>query len=138
MAVLCAVLLTACAGGGGSGAAKSPDLADQDRFLKDYVRFLDASDQDGLARLLDAHPQASRDARARIREYGGQEWDVWWSRTSEFESVWSVDVTGTAGAEHKPVQVTETITWEDAHWVMAPLPGVVSTPSDAAGTEPPG
>lgn len=138
MAILCAVLLTACGGERGSETANSPDLADQDRFLKDYVGFLNASDQDGLARLLDAHPQASRDAHARIKAYGGQDWDVRWTRTSEFERVWTVAVTGTARAEHKPVRVTETITWEDAHWVMAPLPGIVPTPSNAAGTEPPG
>ncbi len=137
MAVLCAVALTACGGGDGSASAK-PDLTDQDRFLHDYVRFLNRSDEDGLAGLLDAHPQGSKDARARIKAYGGQDWDVRWTRTSDFEGVWNVDVSGTAGAERRPVHVTETITWEKARWVMSPLPGVVPTPPDAAGTEPPG
>ncbi|MGY3202307.1 hypothetical protein ACVW19_002822 [Streptomyces sp. TE5632] len=137
MAVLCAVALTACGGGDGSASAK-PDLADQDRFLHDYVRFLNRSDEDGLAGLLDAHPQGSKDARVRIKAYGGQDWDVRWTRTSDFKDVWKVDVSGTAGAKRRPVRVTETITWEKARWVMAPLPGVVPTPSDAAGTEPPG
>ena len=137
MAMLCAVLLTAC--GGGDGAeAKSPDLADQDRFLHDYVALLNESDERGLARLLDAHPQGDKDARARIKAYGGQDWDVRWGRASEFEGVWRVDLTGTARAEDRPVRVTETVAWEDGHWVMAPLPGVVPTPSNAAGTEPPG
>ena len=137
MAVLCAVLLTAC-GGGDSSASAKPDLADQDRFLHDYVRFLNTSDEDGLAGLLDAHPQGSKDARARIKAYGAQDWDVRWTRTSDFEGVWKVDMTGTAGTKHRPIRVTETITWEKAHWVMTPLPGVVPTPPDAAGTEPPG
>ncbi|MFD0314577.1 hypothetical protein [Streptomyces flavalbus] len=99
---------------------------------------LNDSDGEGLARLLDAHPQGALDARARIKAYGGQGWNVRWTRTSEFASVWNVDVTGTAGKEHRPVRVTETITWENAQWVMAPLPGVVPTPPDAARTEPPG
>jgi hypothetical protein len=137
MAVLCAVLLTACGSEDGSASAK-PDLADQDRFLHDYVRFLNTSDEDGLAGLLDAHPQGSKDARARIKAYGGQDWDVRWTRTSDFEGVWKVDMTGTAGTKQRPIRVTETITWEKAHWVMTPLPGVVPTPPDAAGTEPPG
>jgi hypothetical protein len=133
---LCAVALTACGGGDGEGG--SPDMADQDRFLSDYVKFLNESDESGLARLLDAHPQGSKDARARIKAYGGQDWDVRWSRTSEFAEVWRVDLTGTARAEDRPVRVTETVVWEDEHWVMAPLPGVVPKPSNAAGTEPPG
>jgi hypothetical protein len=136
LAVLCAVLLTAC-GGGDDAEAKPPDLGDQDRFLHDYVEFLNESDESGLARLLDAHPQGDKDAQARIKAYGGQDWDVRWSRTSEFEGVWRVDMTGTARAEDKPVRVTETVAWEDVDWVMAPLPGVVPTPSNAAGTEPP-
>lgn len=111
---------------------------DQDRFLHDYVELLNESDETGLARLLDAHPQGDKDARARVKAYGGQDWDVRWSRTSEFEAVWSVDLTGTARAEGRPVRLTETITWEDEHWVMAPLPGVVPKPSNAADTEPPG
>ncbi|MFF8228715.1 hypothetical protein [Streptomyces caelestis] len=131
IAVLCAVLLTACGGGDDSASAK-PDLADQDRFLRDYVRFLNTSDEDGLAGLLDAHPQGSKDARARIKAYGGQGWDVRWTRTSEFAGVWKVDIAGTAGPKNRPVRVTETITWEKAHWVMTPLPGVVPTPPDAA------
>jgi hypothetical protein len=89
--------------------------------------------QDGLAGLLDAHPQGSKDARARIKAYGGQGWDVRWTRTSEFAGVWKVDIAGTAGPKNRPVRVTETITWEKAHWVMTPLPGVVPTPPDAAG-----
>ncbi|ELS54976.1 hypothetical protein STVIR_4157 [Streptomyces viridochromogenes Tue57] len=137
LAVLCAVLLTAC--GGGDGAeVKPPDLADQDRFLRDYVEFLNESDESGLARLLDAHPQGDKDARARTKAYGGQDWDVRWSRTSEFEGVWRVDMVGTARAEDRPVRLTETVTWENGTWVMAPLPGVVPTPSNAAGTERPG
>ncbi|MFI6852665.1 hypothetical protein [Streptomyces sp. NPDC050416] len=136
MAVLCAVLLTACGGGDDSGSAK-PDLADQDRFLRDYVVFLNASDEDGLSGLLDAHPQGSKDARARIKEYGGRDWDVRWTRASDFAGVWKVDITGTARTKNRPVRVTETITWEKAHWVMNPLPDVVPTPSDAADTEPP-
>jgi hypothetical protein len=137
VAVFCAVLLTACGGGDDSASAK-PDLADQDRFLQDYVQFLNTSDEDGLAGLLDAHPQGSKDARARIKAYGGQDWDVRWTRASDFAGVWKVDITGNAGAKKRPVRVTETITWEKEHWVMTPLPGVVLTPPDAAGTEPPG
>jgi hypothetical protein len=117
LAAGCALLLTAC----GSGAPPPADLAEQDRFLRDYVRFLNASDEGGLARLLDAHPQGARDAKARIAAYGGQDWDVRWSRTSDFAGVWKVEVTGTARAGHRPVQVSETIVWEDARWVMAPL-----------------
>ena len=45
---------------------------------------------------------------------------------------------GTARTEDEVVRVTETVAWEDESWVMAPLPGVVPTPSNAAGTEPPG
>ncbi|MFJ8848449.1 hypothetical protein ACIRFF_36815 [Streptomyces cyaneofuscatus] len=134
--LLFAVALTAC-GGSGSESAK-PDLADQDRFLRDYVRFLNASDERGLAGLLDAHPQGDKDARARIDAYGGKDWDVRWTRASEFADVWTVEIVGTEGAKSRPVRVTETITWEEAHWVMAPIPGVVPIPSDAAGTEPPG
>lgn len=137
MVVLSAVLVTACGGGDGDGS-KSPDLADQDRFLHDYVELLNDSDVSGLARLLDAHPQGDKDARARMKAYGGRNWDVRWSRTSEFANVWSVDVTGTARAEDRPVRLNETIVWDDGHWVMAPMPGVVPKPSDAADTEPPG
>lgn len=132
MVVLCAVLVTSC----GNDEAKSPNLADQDRFLRDYVKLLNKSDEAGLARLLDAHPQGDEDARARVKAYGGQGWDVRWSRSSEFADVWSVDLTGTARAEDRPVSLTETITWED-DWVMAPLPGVAPEPSNAANTEPP-
>jgi hypothetical protein len=134
VAVLCAVLLTACVGGDDSASAK-PDLADQDRFLKDYVQLLNTSDEDGLAGLLDAHPQGSEDARARIKAYGGQDWDVRWTRASDFAGVWKVDITGNAGTKNRPVRVTETIIWEKEHWVMAPLPGVVPTPPNAASTE---
>lgn len=136
LAVLCTAVLTACGGGPGA-AATSPDLADQDRFLHDYVTSLNESDESGLARLLRAHPQGDRDARARIEAYGGQGWDVRWSRTSEFARVWKVDLVGTARSEDEHVRVTETVTWEDGDWVMSPLPGVVPTPSNAAGTEPP-
>jgi hypothetical protein len=135
-AVLCTALLTACGGGEGA-AATAPDLADQDRFLHDYVEFLNESDESGLARLLHAHPRGDQDARARIEAYGGQGWDVRWSRTSEFARVWKVDLVGTARTGDEPVRVTETVTREDGDWVMAPLPGVVPTPSNAAGTEPP-
>ncbi|MGW1881174.1 hypothetical protein [Streptomyces sp. NPDC001970] len=137
MAAFCVILLSACGGGGSADASKSPDLADQDRFLREYVEFLNESDEDGLARLLDAHPKGSEDARARIQAYGGQDWDVRWNRTSEFAGVWKVEMAGTAGAENRSVRVTETVTWEDEHWVMTPLPGVVPTPSNAAGTTPP-
>jgi hypothetical protein len=139
MAVVCAVLLTACGGGPGSATTK-PDAADQDRFLREYVQLLNASDEDGLAALLQNHPRGSADAEARIRAYGGQDWDVRWTRSSDFAGVWKVDITGTAGVKHRPVRihVTETITWENEQWVMAPLPGVVPTPPDAARTEPPG
>lgn len=137
MAVFCALLLTAC-GGGDAAERKAPDMADQDRFLHDYVEFLNESDESGLARHLEAHPQGDEDARARIKAYGGQDWDVRWNRASEFEGVWSVEMTGTAHAGDKPVRVTETMAWENGNWVMAPLPGVVPTPSNAAGTEPPG
>ncbi|MFE2043765.1 hypothetical protein ACFXAZ_23105 [Streptomyces sp. NPDC059477] len=137
IAVLCTVLVGACSGGGGT-EAKSPDLADQDRFLREYVDFLNESDESGLAGLLDAHPEGDEDARARIAAYGGQEWDVHWSRASEFEGVWTVDLTGTAHTENRPVRVTETVAWEDGNWVMAPMPGVAPTPSNAAGTQPPG
>jgi hypothetical protein len=134
--VLCAILLTACGGGDGGddSASAKPDLADQDHFLHNYVRFLNTSDEDGLAGLLDAHPQGSKDARARIMTYGGQGWDVRWTRASDFAGVWKVDIAGTAGTKNRPVRVTETITWEKAHWVMTPLSGVVPTPPDAAGT----
>nr|WP_149826423.1 DUF6177 family protein [Streptomyces tailanensis] len=93
-----------------------------------------------LAEALTWHREywTDKDARARGKAYGGQDWDVRWSRTSEFEGVWSVDLTGTARAEDRPVRLTETITWEDEHWVVAPLPGVVPKPSNAADTEPPG
>ncbi|MFJ4688843.1 hypothetical protein [Streptomyces sp. NPDC088789] len=134
-AVFCTVLISAC--GGGGSEAKSPDLAEQDRFLREYVEFLNESDESGLARLLDAHPEGDEDARARIVAYGGQDWDVRWSRASEFEGVWTVDLTGTARAEGRPVRVTETVAWEEGNWVMAPMPGIVPTPSNAAGTEPP-
>ncbi|MBD3545995.1 MULTISPECIES: hypothetical protein [Streptomyces] len=136
MVSLCAVALAACGGGSDPGSAK-PDLADQDRFLKDYVQLLNASNENGLAGLLDAHPQGDKDARARINAYGGKGWDVRWTRQSEFANVWKVEIVGTAGAKNRPVHVTETVAWENAHWVMAPLPGVAPTPSAAAGTEPP-
>lgn len=135
MSVFCVALLSAC--GGDGDASKSPSMADQDRFLRKYVESLNTSDEPALSRLLDAHPQGAKDARARIKAYGGQDWDVRWDRTSEFAGVWKVDMTGTARAKNRPVQVTETVTWEDKHWVLAPLPGVVPTPSNAAGTEPP-
>ncbi|MFZ3497579.1 hypothetical protein ACODT5_30875 [Streptomyces sp. 5.8] len=135
VSVLCAALLSGCGSGDGSGGG--PDLADQDRFLREYVRVLNDSDQDGLARLLDAHPAGAQDAKARIAAYGGRDWDVSWSRTSEFSGVWRVTLSGTAGTDRAPVRVTETVTWEDEHWVMAPLNGVVPTPSNAADTTPP-
>ncbi|MCX5407289.1 hypothetical protein OHA37_25920 [Streptomyces sp. NBC_00335] len=130
--VLCAALLSGCGGGDG------PDLADQDRFFRDYVRVLNASDQDGLARLLDAHPHGAQDAKARIAAYGGRDWDVSWSRTSEFSNMWKVTLSGTAGTDRAPVRVTETVTREGENWVMAPLDGVVPRPSGAADTTPPG
>ncbi|WP_411083073.1 hypothetical protein [Streptomyces sp. cmx-18-6] len=93
-AVLCAAgLLSACA-----GEQKKADLAEQDRFLRQYVALLNESDEDGLAGLLDDHPHGKDDARARIGAYGGQKWDVTWSRTSDFANVWQVRLTGTAGA----------------------------------------
>lgn len=135
VSVLCAALLSGCGGGDGSGGG--PDLADQDRFLREYVRVLNDSDQDGLARLLDAHPAGAQDAKARIAAYGWKDWDVSWSRASEFSGVWRVTLSGTAGTDRAPVRVTETVTGEDEHWVMAPLTGVVPTPSNAADTTPP-
>jgi hypothetical protein len=132
-AALGVVLVTAC----GGGAERPADLAEQDRFLRDYVRLLNASDEDGLARLLDAHPQGARDARARIAAYGGQDWDVRWRRSSDFADVWRVDMTGTARDGRAPVRVSETVTWEDERWGMAPLPGVVPTPPNAASTDRP-
>ncbi|MGW2561112.1 hypothetical protein ACWCXB_18045 [Streptomyces sp. NPDC001514] len=137
MAALCAILLSACGGSGGGDDSRAPDLADQDRFLREYVEYLNESDEAGLERLLGAHPKGSEDARARIKAYGGQDWDVRWNRTSEFAGVWNVEMTGTARADNRSVQVTETVAWEDEHWVMTPLPGVVPTPSNAAGTTPP-
>ncbi|MFF6783405.1 hypothetical protein [Streptomyces sp. NPDC012510] len=127
------MLITSCGDG-----TKAPDLADQDRFLRAYVELLNESDEAGLARLLGAHPHGDEDARARVKAYGGQDWDVRWSRTSEFANVWSVDLTGTARAGDTPVRLNETITREGEHWTMAPLPGVVPEPSNAADTEPPG
>ncbi|MET9519403.1 hypothetical protein [Streptomyces sp. NPDC002994] len=131
-AVLCAGLLSAC-----GGAEKKADLADQDRFLKEYVNLLNTADEDGLADLLDDHPHGKDDARARIKAYGGQEWNVTWNRTSDFQDVWQVRLTGTAGADRRPVKVVETVSWEDEHWLLTPLDGVVPKPPNAAETTPP-
>ncbi|MFJ3534406.1 hypothetical protein ACIPQA_02945 [Streptomyces sp. NPDC090109] len=128
-AALCAGLLSGC-----GGAQEKPDLADQDRFLGRYVTLLNTSDEAGLADLLDAHPHGRDDARARIEEYGGQDWDVTWKRTSEFPDVWSVRLTGTAGERKRPVAVVETVSREDGHWLLTPLDGVVPKPSGAADT----
>ncbi|WP_028811602.1 hypothetical protein [Streptomyces flavidovirens] len=132
-AVLCAGLLSAC-----GGAQKEADLADQDRFLREYVDLLNQADEDGLADLLDDHPRGKEDARARIKAYGGQKWDVTWNRTSEFQDVWRVRLTGTSGADDRPVKVVETVSWEDEHWLLTPLDGVVPKPPNAAETTPPG
>ncbi|MBT2489410.1 hypothetical protein J7E96_12935 [Streptomyces sp. ISL-96] len=132
-AVLCAGLLSAC-----GGSEKKADLADQDRFLREYVNLLNKADEDGLAGLLDDHPHGKEDAHARIAAYGGQEWDVTWNRTSDFPDVWKVRLTGTAGADRRPVKVVETVSWEDEHWLLTPLDGVVTKPPNAADTTPPG
>ncbi|MFH9606145.1 hypothetical protein [Streptomyces sp. NPDC017448] len=129
---LCALLLSAC-----GGEEKKADLADQDRFLGRYVSLLNEADEAGLADLLDDHPHGEEDARARIEAYGGQEWDVTWNRSSEFPDVWRVRLTGTAGAKDRPVKVLETVSWEDGHWLLTPLDGVVPKPPDAAETAPP-
>ncbi|MEV8535268.1 hypothetical protein [Streptomyces sp. NPDC051211] len=132
-ASLCAALIAACGGGGDEKA----DLADQDRFLRSYVALLNRSDEAGLADLLDDHPYGKADASARIKKYGGQDWDVAWTRTSEFPDVWTVRLTGTAKAAQRPVEVSETVSWEDEHWLLTPLEGVVPKPSGAADTTPP-
>ncbi|MEU1280208.1 hypothetical protein [Streptomyces sp. NPDC005805] len=134
---MCAALVLAACGGGGEGAEKA-DLADQDRFLTEYVQLLNASDEAGLADLLDGHPDGEDDAKARLRAYGGQGWDVTWSRNSEFQDVWQVRLTGQAAAGGRDVSVTETVSWEDGQWHLAPMDGVVPKPSGAAGTAPPG
>ncbi|MEV7613368.1 hypothetical protein [Streptomyces sp. NPDC089799] len=130
--MFCAAALTAC----GGGDAKA-DLADQDRFLRSYVSLLNASDETGLAGLLDDHPDGKEDAAARIKRYGGQGWDVHWTRTSDFPNVWHVRLTGTAKAANRPVRVDETVSWEDEHWLLTPLEGVGKKPSNAADTTPP-
>ncbi|MDK1476628.1 hypothetical protein QNO07_25030 [Streptomyces sp. 549] len=135
VAAVCVLLLAAC--GSSDNGSAAPDMADQDRFLREYVQSLNASDEKRLARLLDSHPQGAQDARARVDAYGGQAWDVLWSRTSEFTGVWRIELTGTARAEDRPVEVTETVAWEDERWVMAPLPGVAPIPGNVAGTTPP-
>ncbi|MFG2295454.1 hypothetical protein [Streptomyces sp. NPDC048603] len=131
-AVLCAALATAC----GGGDAKA-DLADQDRFLRSYVSLLNASDEAGLAELLDDHPDGKADASARIKQYGGQGWEVGWTRTSEFPNVWHVRLSGKAKTANRPVEVNETVSWEDEHWLLTPLEGVGKKPPNAADTTPP-
>ncbi|MGX2996815.1 hypothetical protein JNUCC64_21495 [Streptomyces sp. JNUCC 64] len=110
-------------------SADGPDKPDPDaldEFLRAYVNELNTRDSDGLAELL-GEPHGTTDARARLAEYGGQDWRVTWSHRSEFEGVYQVRIRGTADDGRKPVRVSEVLVWSDGHWSMTPLGG--SSPS---------
>ncbi|GAB3653967.1 hypothetical protein GCM10027589_12420 [Actinocorallia lasiicapitis] len=130
---LAAALLLTLGGlvGCGGDDTSSPDEKALDRFLGDYVEDLNARDEPALAELLKHHPDGAADAKARIAAYGGQGWQVTWSYRSEFADTYQVTGTGTQ-ASGKNLDLAETAGWENGHWHLAPLPGVVPRPSDAA------
>ncbi|MGW0823319.1 hypothetical protein [Streptomyces sp. NPDC002845] len=129
-----AVAVTGCSSGDGDGS-DGPDTDALETFLTSYVDELNTEDTEGLAKLL-GPPHGETDARARLAEYGGRDWQVTWSHRSELAGVYKVRIKGTARKDRRPVDVSEVFVWEDDHWSMAPLADG-STPPGSSSTERP-